>query len=388
MKRVLVFCLTFHPHVGGAEVALREITDRIPDVEFHLITARLRSASLPHERIGRIEVHRVGFGSRYLSKILFIPRATVAAWRLLRSRHFDGMWAMMSYMLFPIVLLRLSGVRLPYLLTLQEGDSFERVYERWFIRPLRPLLSYGFRHAAVVQVISTFLGGWARRMGYPGPLEVIPNGVSFEAFSKEPMPQEKLALLQKLGKEEGEVRLVTVSRLVAKNAVDDIIRALSRLPRNVKLLILGSGSARSALERLARELDVSERVTFLGDVPYERVPLYLHVSDIFVRPSRTEGMGNVFVEAMAAGLPVIATQEGGIAEFLFDRKKNPGRPATGWAVEKDSPEQIANTVMEILKGPEEAKRVVAQARALVQEKYEWDDIARKMRERAIARISR
>jgi glycosyltransferase involved in cell wall biosynthesis len=225
-------------------------------------------------------------------------------------------------------------------------------------------------------------------MGYPGPLEVIPNGVSFEAFSKEPMPQERLSLLQKLGKEEGDVRLVTVSRLVAKNAVDDIIRALSRLPRNVKLLILGSGSARSALERLARELDVSERVTFLGDVPYERVPLYLHVSDIFVRPSRTEGMGNVFVEAMAAGLPVIATQEGGIAEFLFDRKKNPGRPATGWAVEKDSPEQIANTVMEILKGPEEAKRVVAQARALVQEKYEWDDIARKMRERAIARISR
>src|SRR3989344_4819635 len=111
------------------------------------------------------------------------------------------------------------------------------------------------------------------------------------------------------------------------------------------------------------------------------MPLYLRACDIFVRPSRSEGFGNSFIEAMAAGVPVIATQEGGIADFLFDAKRNPKVPPTGWAVDKDSPEQIAAAVKDILGNPDQVRRVIENARALALKKYDWDLIARNMRQK-------
>ena len=95
-------------------------------------------------------------------------------------------------------------------------------------------------------------------------------------------------------------------------------------------------------------------------------------------------MGNSFIEAMAAGLPVIATQEGGIADFLFDSKRNPNVPATGWAVDKDSPTQIADAVKDILAHPDTTREVIGRARQMVAEKYDWSLIARQMQERVFA----
>ena len=105
------------------------------------------------------------------------------------------------------------------------------------------------------------------------------------------------------------------------------------------------------------------------------MPLALKACDIFIRPSRSEGMGNSFIEAMAAELPVIATQEGGIADFLYDAKRNPDKETTGWAVDKDSPEQIAAAVRDILAHPEQAARVKATAKAMALEKYDWGLVA-------------
>jgi glycosyltransferase involved in cell wall biosynthesis len=82
---------------------------------------------------------------------------------------------------------------------------------------------------------------------------------------------------------------------------------------------------------------------------------------------------------MLAGMPVVATQEGGIADFLFDRKKNPEKETTGWAVDVDSPAQIADAVKDILAHPEQTKKVVKAAKKMVEEKYNWDTIAQDMR---------
>ena len=360
MKRILIFSLAYYPHVGGAEVALKEITDRIHDAEFHLVT--LRFADEPREeRIGNVAVHRVSGGSSYLGKVLFAPRAARRARQLHRAHSFDAFWAMMSYMLFPIVLLRARGIRVPYLLTLQEGDPFEHVFKRLRILPLRPLLASGFKHASAVQAISTFLAGWARQAGFPGTPDVIPNGVDLARFAGTPVPHEGTVL-------------ITASRLVPKNALDDAIRALASLP-DVRFRILGVGPEEGNLRALARTAGVAERVEFVGQVGHARLPAELHAADVFVRPSRSEGMGNAFIEAMAAGVPVVATQEGGIADFLFDAKRNPDTETTGWAVDKDSPEQIARAVEDILDRPENTARVTAAARKLVTEKYDWNLLA-------------
>lgn len=124
----------------------------------------------------------------------------------------------------------------------------------------------------------------------------------------------------------------------------------------------------------------------MGFIDHDQLPKYLSISDIFIRPSRSEGMGNSFIEAMAAGLPVIATQEGGIADFLFDEKRNPDQKTTGWAVDKDSSEQIARAVQNIIANPDKVVEVKKTAKALVIKKYDWDIIARDMQERVFARV--
>lgn len=367
--RILIFSLAYLPHVGGAEVALKEITDRISDIEFHMLTLNF-GGEAREEKIGNIFVHRIGNSSSYISKILFALRAAFAARRLHTSTPFDAFWGMMSYMLFPVVLLRLKGIRVPYLLTLQEGDPFEHTFNRWFILPFRPLLSIGFRNAFAVQAISTYLAKWATAMGFKKEVVVIPNGVDLERFTEAPHPPVVTA---------GVVNLITASRLVYKNALDEVIRALVLLPENVQFVVYGSGPDERELRALVEDLKVSSRVLFKGYISHADLALAFATAHIFIRPSRSEGMGNSFIEAMAAGLPVIGTQEGGITDFLFDAKRNPHKETTGWVVDTDSPQQIATAVKDILTNPDKVMRVRGNALALVRKKYDWNLIARNMK---------
>lgn len=388
MKKILIFSLAYYPRVSGAELAVKEITDRVSphDVEFHMVTMRFSSASAQEEQIDHVYVHRVGSGDSYLSKILFIPRAVLRARQLDRVEHFDAFWALMSYMVFPIMLLRIFGVRKPYILTLQDGDPFEHVFARPHIRPFAFLLKKGFKDATVAQVISTYLGGWMQKLGYRGPIEVVPNGVDVSLFAKVPAPEEVTALQQKLGKKAGEVWLVHTGRLVQKNSMDTVIQALAQLPSHIHLLLIGNGVEAQNLKNLASSLGVSPRVHFIGTIDNQKLPLYLRACDIFVRPSRTEGMGTSFIEAFAAGIPVIATQEGGIADFLFDSERNPDTPTTGFAVDVDAPDQIANVVETILRDPTAVEAITKNAQELVTKKYDWDLVTEQMKEQVFARV--
>jgi phosphatidylinositol alpha-1,6-mannosyltransferase len=153
----------------------------------------------------------------------------------------------------------------------------------------------------------------------------------------------------------------------------------------VKLVLVGGGSDESMLKELAQELGLSDRVIFTGPVDRSVVTLYRQACDIFVGPSRSEGQGHAFNSAMASRLPVVTTQEGGLAEFVFDEKRNPDKPTTAWAVDVDNPEQIAEAVKEIISHPDKVKRVTETARALMLEKFDWDAIAKQMRERVFGK---
>src|SRR3989344_7407734 len=251
-----------------------------------MVTLRFDADAPKEERIGNVFVHRVGWGRRgltyaqsfspavYLSKVFFVPLAALAARRLHQVHRFDGFWAMMSYMLFPIVLLRWSGIRVPFLVTLQEGDPFRHTFNRWFILPFRPLLSIGFKNASAVQAISTYLARWAKRMGYAGSVEVIPNGCDVKRFADTYPTQERRSFWGSRHVAGADTILITASRLVPKNALDVVIRALARLPKDVQFVILGDGKERTALTALARNLGVAERVHFLGEVPHAEIAQY------------------------------------------------------------------------------------------------------------------
>lgn len=393
MKKVLIFSLNYYPRfIGGAEVAIKEITDRIPDteIEFHMVTLRMDSRLPTEERIGNVIVHRIGPSvpnpsiadlkkfPLHLSKHLYQFLAAWEAIWLHRKERFDGAWAMMAHSCgIPAGLFKTFCPSVRYLLTLQEGDPPEHI-ER-LAKPVWPLFVRGFTKADYLQPISNFLLAWGRRMGFRGDAEIIPNAVDTARFAKTQMKEDIDAMKESLGKKEGDVFLVTTSRLVHKNAVDDVIRALPLLPENVSFLIYGIGPDEDKLRVLAKQLSVESRARFMGQIGHAQMPVMLAACDIFIRPSRSEGMGNSFVEAMAAGLPVIATQEGGIADFLYDEARNPKEETTGWAVDADSPEQIAEAVQDILLRPEKVVKVRETAREMVLARYDWEQVAKDMR---------
>lgn len=393
MRKILIFSLNYYPRfIGGAEVAIKEITDRISskDIEFHLITLRFDSSLPKIERIGNVMVYRIGFTTKSpniydlqkwplkLNKYYFQYFAARKAAQLHATKHFDALWAMMAHSSgVPASIFKKNYPNVPYLLTLQEGDPSDHIEH--LMKPVWYLFTRAFKSADNVQAISMFLARWALRMGFKGKSIVIPNAVDTGRFGHLYSAEELASTRQELGKKEGDIFLVTTSRLVRKNAIDIIIRSLCLLPPRVSLLVYGIGTGQKHLEGLATELGVSSRVRFMGEISHEHMPRMLQACDIFVRPSRSEGMGNSFVEAMAAGLPVIATQVGGIADFLFDAELNPGTPATGWAVDVDSPEQVASAVEEILEHPDQTKVVTRTARAMVIEKYDWNTVAEQMR---------
>ncbi len=388
MKRICIFSLAYYPtHVSGAEAAVREITDRIDDIEFELITHHFDKTLPKQEKIGNVLVHRVGVNSKYISKILFIPMAALKAKNIHREKPFDGLWALMTYMTFPIVLLRFLGVKLPYVITLQDGDPYEKVFERWFIKPVAFLLDYGFKNARVIQVISSYLATWPKKRGSNVDVELIHNGANPRDFISDLFSEEEInEARNKIGVFENEILTGNTARLVYQKGWEDLIESLKFLPENVKLLVVGGGPEEKKYKDLAKDLNLDDRVIFIGQVTRDEVTKYRRMLDIFVMPSRSEGLGNAGLSAMASNLPLIATQEGGLAEYVFDKKNNPDKKQTAWVVEKNSPKQIANAVKEIMDNPAKVKEVVKNANEMVNKKYHWDMITKEMREKVFEKL--
>jgi glycosyltransferase involved in cell wall biosynthesis len=180
-------------------------------------------------------------------------------------------------------------------------------------------------------------------------------------------------LRKELKIEENEQIIITVSRLVRKNGIGDLIDAVSQLSIiNYQLLIIGSGPLEKQLKLQVEKLNLGKKIFFLGDVPNKKIFEYLAISDIFCRPSLSEGLGTAFLEAMAAGVPVVATPVGGIPDFLKSGE-------TGLFCEIKNPQSIAEKIKILLENNELREKIIKNARELVEKKYNWDAIGLKMK---------
>ena len=278
---------------------------------------------------------------------------------------------------FAGMIFKLFHPSVPHILELQDGRAFDDMKARQpILRIIWPLYERVYRAANVIKVISNFLAHEVQKLGGTTPVHVIPNGVDVAKFSA-PVSDEIINdLKNKYGKKMGDVFLFTASRLVLSRGVEDTIRALSDLPSHVKLLVAGSGDDKAKLEAIAHESGVSERVIFAGHIDHAELPAMYKMSDIFVRPSIIEGFGVAFVEAFAAGIPVVTTAVGGIPDFLFDPDKNPDKPPTGLFCNVRDPRSIAKAVTRYIEQPALVAEVTANAMALVAEKYDWNSIAK------------
>ncbi len=377
MRKCLIFSLAYYPQlVGGAEVAVKEITDRLgEEFEFDMVT--LYAGASRYEKIGNVNVYRVGPKIRivgttvpkisYLIKFQYVAFAFFKSLILHHKRHYDFTWSIMaSFNAFSNLFFKWIHPSVPFILNLQEGDTPEHIKKASSI--MYPLYRHIFKKADRIHALSNYLVEYGKSMGATCPISVIPNGVDYTFFSAVPPQSQIKALQHELGLDPFDTVLVTTSRLVHKNAVGDIIDAVTYLPESVKLVILGTGPLQKFLMEKVRLLGLNDRVKFVGYVPHRELPLYLHTSHIFIRPSLSEGFGVSFVEAMAAGLPVIATPVGGIPDFLFDTK-------TGLFCEVENPKSIAEKVEVLMNNKDVREAITKNAREMVKEKYGWDLVA-------------
>jgi glycosyltransferase involved in cell wall biosynthesis len=361
-----VFAWFYLPFVGGAELFLRAITERLRDrFDFVIVTSRLRRDLPRRESQPGVTIVRVGVGSA-LDKFLYLAAAPLRALRLGRFGVVHAV--MVSGGAFAAAAF-LKMRRLPSLLTLQDGDSEE--YVRRYLGPLYPTYAPLHRRFDRVHAISTYLAERAVRYGVPrAAVAVVPNGCDPHLFDEAPSAADQAALRRDLGLEGARV-VVSVSRLVLKNGLDRLLQAFPAVLReapDAALLLVGEGEDRAALERQAASLGIAERVRFAGAVPHADVVRYLRLGAVFVRPSLSEGLGTAFLEAMACGLPVVGTRTGGIPDFLTE-----GR--TGLFCDPERAETIAAAVARLLGDPVLARTLGEAGRALVSERYRWEAVA-------------
>ncbi len=384
-KRCLIFSLLYYPRfVGGAEVAVKEITDRLgSDFEFDMITLRMDKNLPKFEKIGNINVYRIGWAgyvsergefSKFLNlnKFAMPITAFVKAVILHRKNQYDVIWSLLaSYNSFAALFFKKIFPKVSFVLTLQEGDSPEHIMKRAKI--VWPLFTSVFKNADKTQAISSYLAELAKKFGSRTLPVVVPNGVDVDHFSKNITKGKVDFYRNKIKKNNDDIFLVTSSRLVFKNGITDVISALVLLPKNIKFAIAGDGELKTELEKQVEDLNLKDRVVFLGFTPHSDLPSLLKACDIFIRPSLSEGFGNSFVEAMACRIPVIATPVGGIVDFLIDKK-------TGFFCEPQNPESIRDAVNEIINKPEQTIKVIDSAFKMVKEKYDWNIVAKQMEE--------
>lgn len=160
------------------------------------------------------------------------------------------------------------------------------------------------------------------------------------------------------------LKIISTSSLIPRNGLDTLIQACSLLKIRWQLTIAGDGPEEEKLKKLAKGLPVQ----FLGRVTNNKIPQLLRMSNLFVRPSRFEGFGSSFIEAMAAGIPVIGTPVGGITDFIDNKK-------TGLLVPPNDYKALAEAMEKLYKDKTLYHALVKNGRRLVRGKYDWDLIA-------------
>lgn len=341
--KVVILSAFLTPFRSGAEACAEEVAARLQDeFDITIVTARLRK-DLPHlDRLASgVRVWRVGMGNGF-DKWLY-PFLAVRAVRVLKP---DIVHAVLeTFAGFALKLLK--GSKAKRILTMQTTN-------RSFLKG--PIV----RSPDAVTAISTVLVKQAELLGRKN-VTLIPNGIDLKLID------EALAHRPKI-----DGRILFVGRLEKMKGIDTLLHAFKKLQltdhsSQPSLRIVGGGSQRAALEQLATELGLNDRVTFAGYLKPEQTAAEFAQAQVFVGLSRSEALGNVFLEAQAAGCVVIGTTVGGIPDIVKDGE-------TGKLVAPDDIDAAAGALTDILKNEALSDRLSKEGRKHA-EAFDWNAIS-------------
>jgi glycosyltransferase involved in cell wall biosynthesis len=354
MKKLVILSAFLTPFRSGAEACAEEVAGQLNDqYDITIITARLRK-DLPYlDRLNNgVKVWRVGFG-RPIDKWLFpflAPRAVCAP-------KPDTVHAALET--FAGLALKFYRGPAKHILTLQTTN---RTFMKGSI----------IRAAGTVTAISSTLVGIAK--DYCKDAILIPNGIRLhdlqEAMKKHPKVAGRILFVGRLEQMKGIDTLLTAfARLCAMGLPTGQAGYEQREARSLKLRIVGDGSQRSYLESLAKKLGIQGRVTFVGRIAPEHIAKEFAEAEIFCGLSRSEALGNVFIEAQAAGCAVVATNVGGIPDSVEDG-------VTGLLVPPDNVDAAVKALQRLIDDTD-LRHTLASAGMKNAERYDWSAIAKK-----------
>ena len=212
--------------------------------------------------------------------------------------------------------------------------------EAWKPRRGAGLSRLVHRCRAVVSISALTRDRFVSWSGFRGPTYILPNPIRIDRYGVRPRRPDLVARYGLAGKRV----LLTVGRLAGEErykGFDEVLDVLGDLPRDVAYLIAGGGNDQARLRQRADELGVAHRVVFTGGFREEEKPDLYSLADVYVMPSRGEGFGFVFLEALASGVPVVGSKYDGGREALMDGK-------LGLLVDPASPAEIQAAITELL----------------------------------------
>ncbi len=355
----------FHPHAGGVESHVRSLAREFAREghEVTVVTSRFRPDLPPVESMEGYRVVR----ARTLGVALNTP------FDLGQLTSLRGLRADVVHIHYPPPLTAFFATRwlagqprIPTCLTYHcdlflpglGGRALAALYQRVFVPPTLRAVDRIVVHTRSYGVTSTALRG--------RPLEVIPSVVDLDWFR----PGLDASALRGDLRLEGKRVLAFTGRLVPHKGVDVILEALTRLPSDVVLLVIGHGPRLASLVSEARRRGVSDRVRFCAAVTDDDLPRYLSLADVFVFPShnRLEGFGLAVAEAMAVGLPVVIADMPGVREVI-----EPGHE--GLLAEPLLADDLAAKIRILLDDPALARRMGAAGRRRAEERYGLPTVA-------------
>ena len=367
--KLCVVTHTFLPHVGGIERVVYEQSKRLLQKRFELmvLTNRIGTAkqySYDGIRVRCYDSLSIGFrlGIPYPVPNVTSYKAFLESVKSSDLIHAHGHPYLSSFVAAKLA----KRYAKPFVLT--QHNTFIKYGNFWDTVERLNDFAVGkavLKEADKIIVVSNATMRYVLSLGAdPEKIELLYNGVDLERFK--PLTGVKDAVREKLGISKNAVVVITVRRLVYKNGVDTLIdSAKIAIKKNPRLVFLAVGEGPDFAEVKARieQLGIGNSFRLMGFVSDEDLPVYYNAADFFVLPSKSgEGLPLVALEAMACGLPVVATKVGGISEIMMEDY--------GKIVPPDNPDALAEAVLEF--SHRELSALKNGLRSRIEQKFSWD----------------
>ena len=364
----------FGPRAGGIETFVHGLIERLPRGSVIVYTsAQPESDKFDAKWLSEFGVEVV----RDRSKILLpTPRVIKACQKLVKSRKLTRV-AFGAAAPLGIMARSMRSAGAEKIVALTHG------HEVWWAKV--PPFSFAIKFMSKNIDAITYLGDYTRgeiskaiSKNDVGKLVQIAPGIDVDHF----VPTDSSELRAQLGLADKAV-IISVGRLVHRKGQDKLISALPAIRAavpNVHLVLVGVGPHQKFLENLVAKLNVADCVTFIGRINYSELPKYICVGDIFAMPSRSrffglevEGLGIVYLEASACGLPVVGGKSGGAPDAVLVGEN-------GVVVDGTNASEIAEACIDLLNNPELCALMGATGRAWIIENWRWEIWATKYAE--------